>query len=99
MYRVGNGQYLTLLIGAFCCIVLDNRWFSDFWPKDRCRVFFFFGKFRIKYYEHFPLGYRSCIERAVVLVKELIWNKRASSCMFRYNPVLEALIPGQLEKG
>lgn len=42
MYRVGNGQYLTLLIGAFCCIVLDNRWFSDFWPKDRCRVFFFF---------------------------------------------------------
>lgn len=70
-----------------------------FGQKTDVGFFFFFGKFRIKYYEHFPLGYRSCIERAVVLVKELIWNKRASSCMFRYNPVLEALIPGQLEKG
>lgn len=92
---LGSRQYLTLLTGVFCCIVLHSHWFSDFWPEDRYR---FFINFMLNTM-NISLGYRLCIERAVIVVKELIRNKRASSHMFGYNPVSEALIPGQLEKG
>jgi len=43
------------------------------------------------------LGYRSFIERAAVLIKELVRNKIDSSYTFRHCPILKGLIPRLLE--
>lgn len=80
----------VLEVGSIPCLqmcvalILDACWFSDSWSKDRCRV----CEFNSKYHDHFTLGYRSFIERAEVLIKELVRNKINSSFTFRHYSLL-----------
>lgn len=86
MYSIEGREYLTLCVfSVWLFIPVGSLTFSQ-----KTDTGFY------EFHDHISLGYRSCIERAVVLDKE---NKIASSSTFRHCRVLEGLIPGLLEKG